>query len=90
MYATISLGRRSRWVAEYYPVDILEDTEDSLLVRFAASDPLVAARLLLRLGPQRGARRRRRCRRHPFDASIVDPHALRSTRAYLVSPGAIC
>ena len=51
VYATISLGRRSRWVAEYYPVDILEDTEDSLLVRFAASDPLVAARLLLRLGP---------------------------------------
>ena len=50
VYATISLGRRSRWVAEYYPVDILDDTEDALVVVFAASDPLVAARLLLRLG----------------------------------------
>lgn len=49
-YATISLTRRARWVAEYYPVETLEDDDDQLVVRFAASDPLVAARLLLRLG----------------------------------------
>ena len=49
-YATISLGRRARWVAEYYPVEIIEDAPDALIVRFAASDPLVAARLLVRLG----------------------------------------
>ena len=50
-YATLSLSRRARWVAEYYPVEIIEDAPDALIVRFAASDPLVAARLLLRLGP---------------------------------------
>lgn len=49
-YATISLSRRARWVAEYYPVEIIEDAPDALIVRFAASDPLVAARLLVRLG----------------------------------------
>lgn len=51
VYATIRLGSRARWVAEYYPVDVLEDDADHLTVRFAASDALVAARLLVRLGP---------------------------------------
>ena len=49
-FATLSLSRRARWVAEYYPVEIVEDAPDALIVRFAASDPLVAARLLIRLG----------------------------------------
>jgi hypothetical protein len=31
-------------------VEVLEDTGDTLTVRFSAADPLVAARLLLRLG----------------------------------------
>ena len=48
--AVIRLGPRARWVAEYYPVEIIEDGED-LVVRFSAQDPSVTARLLLRLGP---------------------------------------
>lgn len=48
--ATIRLGPRSRWVADYYPVEILDDEGEHLTVRFSASDPAVAARLLLRLG----------------------------------------
>lgn len=44
--AIIQLGPAARWVAEYYPVDqVAED-----VVAFSASDPAVAARLLLRLG----------------------------------------
>lgn len=50
VYVTIALSRRARWVAEYYPVEVVEDTGERLEVVFAASDPLVAARLLLRLG----------------------------------------
>jgi proteasome accessory factor C len=46
----IELGPQARWVVEYYPTDILSDDEESLVVEFSASDPLVAARLLLRLG----------------------------------------
>jgi len=48
--ATIRLGPAARWVGEYYPVDVLEDTDDGLLVEFSAADPAVAARLLIRLG----------------------------------------
>jgi proteasome accessory factor C len=48
--ATIRLGARARWVAEYYPVEIIEDGKDQVTVVFSAGDPGVAARLLLRLG----------------------------------------
>lgn len=48
--AVIRLGQRARWVAEYYPVEVVDDDEAGLTVRFSASDPLVVARLLLRLG----------------------------------------
>jgi len=48
--AVIRLGPRARWVAEYYPVETVEDGED-LTVRFSAPDASVTARLLLRLGP---------------------------------------
>lgn len=48
--AVIRLGARARWVAEYYPVEVIEDATD-LVVRFSAQDASVTARLLLRLGP---------------------------------------
>jgi proteasome accessory factor C len=48
--ATIELGRRARWVADYYPVDVLSDNGAEMVIEFSASDAAVAARLLLRLG----------------------------------------
>ena len=48
--AVIRLGARARWVADYYPVEIVDDGDD-LVVRFSAPDAAVTARLLLRLGP---------------------------------------
>ncbi len=48
--ATIRLSSRARWVAEYYPVEVEEDTETGLVIRFSAGDVAVIARLLLRLG----------------------------------------
>jgi len=50
VYATILLRTRAKWVAEYYPVEILSDDDSGMTVRFAASDAAVAARLLVRLG----------------------------------------
>ncbi len=50
IYATLALDPEARWVAEYYPVELIQDTGDEMLVRFATSDPRVAARLLIRLG----------------------------------------
>ena len=44
--ATIRLGPTARWVSDYYPVDDISDG----VIEFSASDPAVAARLLLRLG----------------------------------------
>jgi len=44
--ATIRLGPRAFWVADYYPVEDLGDG----LIRFSAGDASVPARLLLRLG----------------------------------------
>jgi predicted DNA-binding transcriptional regulator YafY len=46
--ATIRLGPRAAWVADYYPVDVIDT--DPLTVRFSTSDAGVAARLLVRLG----------------------------------------
>jgi proteasome accessory factor C len=48
--AVILLRDRARWVAEYYPVELVSDDETGQVVRFSASDPLVVARLLIRLG----------------------------------------
>ncbi len=50
--ATIELGPQARWVADYYPVEVVSDTDDGMVVVFSASDPAVAARLLLRLGSE--------------------------------------
>jgi predicted DNA-binding transcriptional regulator YafY len=48
--AIIRLGARARWVADYYPVEVVSEATDSLVVRFSTTDPMVAARLLIRLG----------------------------------------
>jgi proteasome accessory factor C len=48
--ALIALGARARWVADYYPVDVVDAGDERLVVRFSAADAAVAARLLLRLG----------------------------------------
>lgn len=50
VYGTIRLGPAAQWITDYYPVEILESSDDSSVVRFSASDPRVVARLLLRLG----------------------------------------
>lgn len=47
---TIRLSSQARWMADYYPVDVISEGEDEMVVVFSSSDPLVAARLLLRLG----------------------------------------
>lgn len=52
--ATILLNAEARWVAEYYPVEIVDDSPAGLTVVFSSADQGVAARLLLRLG--KGAR----------------------------------
>ena len=52
IYAILALGRTARWVAEYFPVDVIRDGRNELVVRFAMSDARVAARLLVRLGSQ--------------------------------------
>jgi proteasome accessory factor C len=48
--ATIRLTKRAQWVAEYYPIEVVEDDADGLVIRFSAGDVAVIARLLLRLG----------------------------------------
>lgn len=48
--ALIRLSPEARWVADYFPVEQVNDSADGLTVRFSASDPSVIARLLLRLG----------------------------------------
>jgi proteasome accessory factor C len=45
------VGKRSRWVTEYYPVEYDDLSPESTRVTMSVSDPLVAARLLIRLGP---------------------------------------
>lgn len=47
----LDLTPPAHWVAEYYPVTVLERDGDTLRVEFAASGPAVPVRLLLRLGP---------------------------------------
>lgn len=48
--ADLDLGPGARWVAEYYPVEVIKDDGTEMRVRFTVSDPRVAARLLVRLG----------------------------------------
>lgn len=46
----IALAPAARWVLDYYPVDVVSDDGEEVVIEFSASDPSVAARLLLRLG----------------------------------------
>lgn len=48
--SVIVLYPAARWVLEYYPVEVLEDTPESTTIRFSAPDAELPARLLLRLG----------------------------------------
>lgn len=51
VHCIIELGPAARWVAEYYPVEVLADEAGTLTIGFSAYDAMVAAGLLLRLGP---------------------------------------
>jgi len=48
--ARIRLGPRAAWVADYYPVSIVSETDGTRVVDFSAADAAVTARLLVRLG----------------------------------------
>jgi proteasome accessory factor C len=48
----IELEPGGRWVTEYYPSEVLQDDGRRMIIRFSASEPSVAAGLLLRLGDQ--------------------------------------
>jgi len=50
VHAVIRLDGPARWVAEYYPVDVLDDDPEGMTIRMSVGDPAVAARLLVRLG----------------------------------------
>lgn len=47
---TFDLSDGSKWVTEYYPIEAMEPVGDQTRVTMRVSDPLVAARLLIRLG----------------------------------------
>jgi proteasome accessory factor C len=47
----IELFAPARWVVDYYPVETISDDGDRMIVDFSSGDPLVAARLMVRLGP---------------------------------------
>lgn len=48
--ALLRLTPAAGWVAEYYPVEVVSQDREGMVVRFRAADPSVAARLLVRLG----------------------------------------
>ena len=50
VHVTIRLTGDARWVAEYYPVDVIDDESDSMTIRMSVGDAAVAARLMIRLG----------------------------------------
>jgi proteasome accessory factor C len=47
---TIELSPASRWVLEYYPVDVVDESPRATTIRFHSPDTEGPARLLLRLG----------------------------------------
>lgn len=49
-HVTFTVAERSRWVSEYYPVDAIDLDDGGQRITMSVSDPLVAARLLIRLG----------------------------------------
>lgn len=46
----IALQPGARWVLDYYPVEVVSESDEETVISFSAADPTVAARLLLRLG----------------------------------------
>jgi proteasome accessory factor C len=48
--ARIRLTPSSRWVLDYYPVEVLKETKTATEIRFSSPDAEIPARLLLRLG----------------------------------------
>jgi proteasome accessory factor C len=50
--AVVHVERHARWVADYYPVDTVEELGDGrLVVRLRVGDPRWLVRLVLRLAP---------------------------------------
>lgn len=50
VHVTIRLSGDARWVAEYYPVDVIDDRPEAMTIQMSVGDAAVAARLLIRLG----------------------------------------
>jgi proteasome accessory factor C len=50
VHVTIRLSGEAMWVADYYPVDVVDDGPDSMTIQMSVGDAAVAARLLIRLG----------------------------------------
>jgi proteasome accessory factor C len=50
VHVTIRLFGDARWVADYYPVDVIDDGPDMMTIQLSVGDAAVAARLLIRLG----------------------------------------
>jgi proteasome accessory factor C len=48
--AVIQLSPAARWVLEYYPVEVIKETDKATTIRFSSPDAELPARLLLRLG----------------------------------------
>jgi proteasome accessory factor C len=49
-HVSFTVSPASRWVSEYYPVDAIDLDDGGQRITMSVSDPLVAARLLIRLG----------------------------------------
>ena len=49
-HVTFTVPSTARWVAEYYPVDAVDLDDGGQRITMSVSDPLVAGRLLIRLG----------------------------------------
>ncbi len=50
VHVTIQLAEDAGWVAEHYPVEVVDHADGTKTIEMSVSDPAVAARLLLRLG----------------------------------------
>lgn len=50
VHVTIRLFGDARWVADYYPVDVIDVEPNTMTIRMSVGDAAVAARLLVRLG----------------------------------------
>ena len=46
----IGLSPSARWVLDYYPVEVISESDDETVISFSSTDVQIPARLLLRLG----------------------------------------